>query len=225
MGDVVVTATAGHGHGGTTAPGIIAMTHLWLVWAEIAIDHERAARAAREQAVALRPQGSPEFSEALSRELRASMVAVSAAAHALDAFYGAVKRYVQLPATTVEAWERNRTARRSRILETLKLGFAVGRAAQRWHAEFRWLFGLRDGVVHAEERWQSLRPHPVGGKMTPEHVMYAHEASVRAVDLVLDVLDGSFTGPKPNDGQLSEYLAMRRDVPARVRQRRDGPLA
>jgi hypothetical protein len=138
-----------------------AIGHLWLVWAEIAIDHEHAAKRARTEAAKLRPEGSSEFSEALMRELRASMVAVSAASHAIDAFYGAVK--------IDNMWKQNRTARRAVILETLKLGFNVGKVAQRWHGEFRWLFNLRDGVVHPEEKWLTLQPHPVGGNMAPVH--------------------------------------------------------
>ena len=86
MSHKVVRPSAGHAHGGPTAAGVVAMTHLWIAWAEVAIDRERAARLARGEAVALRPDGGPEFSAALTREFHASMVAVSAAAHTVDAF-------------------------------------------------------------------------------------------------------------------------------------------
>ena len=130
--------------------------------------------------------------------------------------------HVTVPTELTDDWERNRTARRTRILQTLKLGFAVGKVAERWDEEFRWLFDLRDGVVHARKGWQALRPHPVGGSMAPDHVMYSVESSGRAVDVALDVLATCFALPKPNDGGLSGYLIMFRDVPPRLRQRRDG---
>lgn len=57
---------------------------LWDQWGEIAVEREGAARAARAKLVAQHRHGQ-EPAPAMLTELLASMVAISAAAHALDA--------------------------------------------------------------------------------------------------------------------------------------------
>jgi hypothetical protein len=101
-----------------TTARILMRTHLWLLWAEIAIDQEALARQARARALALTPTGEG-FGLELSAETRASLVAVTACSFALDALYGVVTEYV--PASRARK-------RPFRILETLKRGFNVGRA-------------------------------------------------------------------------------------------------
>ena len=56
---------------------VVITNHLW-IW------HETTAADARRQAMALTPAGDG-FGEVFSREARSSMIAISAAAHALDA--------------------------------------------------------------------------------------------------------------------------------------------
>jgi hypothetical protein len=58
---------------------------LWDQWGEIAVEREGTARAARAELVAQHGHGQ---APAMLTELLASMVAISAAAHALDALYG-----------------------------------------------------------------------------------------------------------------------------------------
>ena len=70
------------GHG-----AILITSILWYGWMKVAIEHMQTARAARTAAAA---PGIPsnEVSTWMSREFQASLVAVSASAHALDALYG-----------------------------------------------------------------------------------------------------------------------------------------
>lgn len=51
-------------------------------------------------------------------------------------------------------------------------------------------------------------------------LMYSVESVMRAVDLLLGVLDKCFANPKSSDGRLSDYLTLVGDVPPRLRQRR-----
>lgn len=102
--------------------GILSRTHLFLTWTELAIDHEKTARAAREGA---------DF----AAEFRAALQAITTAALGIDAFYGGARTFVPIPPETEASWERNRIARQRRILETLKLGFELGAAGHRWIAE------------------------------------------------------------------------------------------
>jgi hypothetical protein len=199
-------------------------SHLWPRWSRIAVEQEKATRQARREAeddyAAYHKGEGSGPAEALGRELDAAMQAVSAAGHALDCFYGAVKGYGVVPAETERAWSRGRTKRPNQILETLKLGFGVGKVAQRWNDDLAWLFGLRDGAVHYEEALKEPQLHPIGYHMAPEHVTYSVESVKRAVDLLLGVLDKCFANPKSGDGGLSGYLTMVSDVPPRLRQRR-----
>ncbi len=60
---------------------------LWIQWGDIAIEREDRARTARADMIAL-ARYRQEYTPALGEELMASMVSISAAAHALDALYG-----------------------------------------------------------------------------------------------------------------------------------------
>jgi hypothetical protein len=94
--------------------------HMWMTWLQVGAERECAAARARERGVELGPGKG--LGDALSEEMRASMVAVSAAAHAIDALYGEVRPMVPIPAATTAAWASNGTPRHRRIFETLKLG-------------------------------------------------------------------------------------------------------
>jgi hypothetical protein len=79
-------------------------------------------------------------------EMKESMEAISAAAHAIDGFYGAVKPLVNPP--------RSNAKRHRQILETLKLGFAIGQHQNSWLTDLDWLFETRDGIVHHGEEFR-----------------------------------------------------------------------
>ncbi len=153
------------------------------------------------------PQEGQKFAEALGRETRSSMIAVSAAAHAIDAFYGATKRYIPIPKATLDAWLAGRTRRRSQILETLKLGFTLRSKGNSWCIEFSWLFDARDAAVHFEEQAQDFVPHPTGTSTTKEHVTYSLESAKRSVDLLLDVLSTCQQNPKRRHAELAAYVS------------------
>jgi hypothetical protein len=164
-------------------------THLWIWWAQIAIEQETIARDARAHAVEITPSDEG-FGEAFTREAHASMIAISAAAHSLDALYGAVK-----PNVTASTAEK----RPMKILEALCAGFEVRGAAGggAWAREFRWLFDLRDAALHFEEASKPTVPHPAGGNSGVENATYALESTTRAVDFLLEVLQLCVSSPRP----------------------------
>lgn len=173
-------------------------SHLWVWWADIAVDAERSAREARREALELGIQGEG-FGEALMRETRGSLIAVSASAHALDALYGAVATIVPSPPAPTR-W--------STILETFKRAFLVrGRAGGGgWARELEWLFGLRDAAVHHEEEDREPVPHPTGTNVSSATADYSLEAASRAVDLLFDILGTAVAGPRPPFEQwVSDY--------------------
>lgn len=170
---------------------ILMQPHLWVWWAEIAIDQERLAREARAEALSLTSAGGDAFGKALARETRASLIAVSASAHTLDALYGVVGDIVA-PVETGTRW--------STLLETFKAAFYVrGRAGGgAWAEEFEWLFDLRDSAVHHDEESRESVPHPTGTNVSWANVAYSLESAERAVNLMLEVLDTAFRNPRPS---------------------------
>ncbi len=185
-------------------------THLWLLWSEIAIAQHHVAQNYRATALTARRDKLDQgrlFSKALGQETRAAMVAVAAAAHAIDGFYGSSKRFITLPPNMTATWAANGTKRSSRILETFKCGFALGSKGNTWPSEVRWLFDIRDAAVHFEEQTQDFVPHPTGPETTCEHVTYSLESANRAVTLLLDVLSTCQANPRPQHASLVTYVA------------------
>jgi hypothetical protein len=66
---------------------VLITVHLWSTWLEVAVEQAEEARRARDEMTRLRSEGK-EFAVQLGSEFRASVVAVAASAHALDALYG-----------------------------------------------------------------------------------------------------------------------------------------
>jgi hypothetical protein len=171
------------------APTVLVRNHLWIWWAEIAIEQEDLARHTRARAVEITPSGDG-FADLLWRETRAAMIAIAACSHSLDALFGAVRELVP---------EIRTPRRRSTILETLKAGFEIrgSAAGGRWAGEFNWLFDLRDAALHFEESQAPTVPHPTGTNTGPENVLYSLEPAERAVSLLIEVLDTCTANPRP----------------------------
>lgn len=150
---------------------------------KVAIAHMHAASRARTAATA--PDiPSNEVSTWMSREFQASLVAVSASAHALDGLYGSTV----IPQAVRDTWKGKGTKRHGKIREALKQVFDTGQVNTKWVADFDWLFDLRDAALHAEERPRPPVPHPLGTNTAQENVDYSIESAKRAVDLGVSVL-------------------------------------
>jgi hypothetical protein len=173
-------------------PSILITTNLWLTWIRIAIGHAREARHARTEAAKDRP--SNETSDWMRIEFEASVVAVAAAAHALDALYGST---VVPQAARAQRVDKG-TRRHGKIREALKQVFDTGAVNSRWVIEFEWLFDLRDAAAHAEESPRPPVSHPLGTSTAAEHVVYSTENATKAVELVLSVLRWCVDHPRPN---------------------------
>ena len=76
------------------------------------------------------------------------MVAISAAAHVIDSFYGATKELVPIPTTITDVWEENETSRASCVFKTMKSGFKFGSKTNAWPPKFKWLYKVRDAALH-----------------------------------------------------------------------------
>jgi hypothetical protein len=190
---------------------ILMQPHLWLWWAEIAIDQERLAREARKEALGLTSSGEG-FGLVLHRETHASLIAISASAHALDALYGVVAD-ITTPVRASTRW--------ASLLETFKATFDVlgpaGGGA--WAREFEWLFDLRDAAVHHDEENRDSVPHPTGTNTSWASVAYSLEAAERAVALLFEVLETGLGSPRP---PLAAWASDHQHVLDGLRERRAG---
>jgi hypothetical protein len=112
------------------SPSILMRHHAWITWAEIAIDHEDEARRTR----VLKP----------AEEYRPGLVAITATAFALDAFYGVARELIPDPGV--------KGARGVVVAERLKRGVAGGPKAHTWPQRIEALFKTRQRLCTSERR-------------------------------------------------------------------------
>jgi hypothetical protein len=190
----------------------------WMKWFEIAAEHSRMAleaRARAEQAEA----GSQEMGEAFGEELKASLVAVTAAAFAIDAWYIAVKPMIPPQQVAEDA------GRAARVIETLKAGFSLGPAAARWGSQIKALYRLRDGVVHHTSTFSETQPHPTGlSNVAKENAVYTAERAAWTVDLAVDVMTRCLTAPRSQYSDLVDWCEDRAHVVEFFRDKRKEEL-
>jgi hypothetical protein len=139
-------------------PSILLTAHLRITWLRVAIERAQQARRVREEMVRRRGQGA-NAADLLNDEFEASIVAVAASAHALDALYGSTV----IPQSVRAQWRRSSSSREGHIREALKGVFDTGTVNTPWVTEFGWLFDLRDSAAHAREEAKPPQPHPIAG--------------------------------------------------------------
>lgn len=128
--DSVANASAqlsGEGNVITVPGGIIITASLWFTWLEVAVERAKEARRIRAEMARLQGDDKP-IVDLLNPEFEASVVAIAACAHALDALYGSQV----IPASARDHGEN----RHGRIREALKRTFNTGPVNTRWVGEF-----------------------------------------------------------------------------------------
>jgi hypothetical protein len=182
-------------------------SHFWLQWGEIAAQHLDEAKGEREieeQIDRSIPDPENPYNAALGRETKAAMIAISASAHAIDAWFGAVAVLID-PARYDQPRSRG-PRRRFEVLEMLKRGFTLRAKAHRWRDEIDWLFTIRDDAVHFKEADRDTALHPTGTGTSAENVTYSVESATRAVELLRDVLETCRVTPKKTYPALIRYV-------------------
>lgn len=177
---------------GTRGGARIAM---WEQWLDLAERHAAHADECHDPDVTRTASETPEPKVvAGSSEFQHTMLAVVAAANALDGLYGSIRRFVSPP--------RSSAKRHRQILEALKLGFDVGGSVQGWHNELDWLFDLRNWVVHHDDVYGPLQiVHETPGDivlMPVDLLRLQAPSAMRAATLARDVVDTCVKRPKPS---------------------------
>lgn len=169
-------------------------TPIWLHWLRIAKEQTVRARRAANSAPSPPSLGdvTTETVGSVTDEMYPAMVAIAAAAFALDGLYDQVRGLAPpRPA-------KGRPKRQRLILETLKHAFAVGSYAQGWLVEFDWLDELRDPAVHPKHKAGPAVAHPSGwGNFAVEYTEYSADNAERALALLQEVLRVCVEKPKP----------------------------
>jgi hypothetical protein len=161
-------------------PDVLTRASIASAWAQVSIRHEGDAWAARTLA------SGDMLAEAISAEMRASLVTITAAAFSLDAWsstVGALGRGV--------ADERNDHLR---IIRTLALSCGLdSRTVTRWTGMLpNKIFRLRHWAVHPPTRQTEPLAHPSQQTRTTfEAATFTVEAASGAVDAMLEVLEVS----------------------------------
>lgn len=160
-------------------------TFLWYIWAEIAVDNEYLALDARRSIVS-----DGRDAAATETEMKASLLAITAVGHSLDALQLALVELGCVPEETLSAWSKRGPKQRAKVLATLRYTFGDYALAPSLPTELEWLYEVRNDAVHNQAPIGPIVVHPaLGTRTTPARVRYGVENATRAVDLLIRVLE------------------------------------
>jgi hypothetical protein len=184
---------------GKRSPGTSIAMHqiMWARWVEVAVEHELTARKAFAAIVA------QHGSDALMREFRASLVAVTSSAHTIEAVFGDIKYLIP---------EQARQASRQLFLwHALREAFGITDAARNQVlTELGWLFELRGQAAHPYTESEPPQRHPAGITTGAECSRFNAVTSRRAVDAAMKILDFAAAPPAPSGRWVERWVAERR---------------
>jgi hypothetical protein len=164
--------------------------HMWITWARLAIEHERASALERRAMMSEHGKGG-NFAEILGRETAEATLAICSAAFAMDALVSAWTQLLMDPEVIIKwtAKDTSAPALKKRAREVLKR--AIGhKAAMLLANNWEVVFLQRNEVVHFGEEPGSPVPHPAGiGNTAKVNAVYSMENAIEAVDLLMTTLD------------------------------------
>lgn len=172
----------------TATATVTRMTHLWIRWAEVAVDSERLSLTAKRQR---EPQNPP---VALGSEFSHGMVAVCASMFAMDAITWALAKKV-IP-ETAEKWRGQSRPPSSLNMMQQVLGHTIdGTTANAIISRWKKPLESRHEAVHF---WGDSRPSVCydGLNVSVEDANYSSDAATQAVDLLLETLEEITSRPK-----------------------------
>jgi hypothetical protein len=183
---------------GKRAPGLSVQMQqiMWARWIEVAVGHELEARQAFKELT------SRAHSDPLLKEFRASLVAVTAAAHTIEALFGDMKYLIPV--------QPRRNKRHKQLRHSFRVAFGIpGAEDQRLASELAWLFTRRDSASHPYTESAPTEQHPAGLNTGVENSHFNAITSGRAVDLAMDLLAVSAVPPKPHNRWIERWAENR----------------
>lgn len=169
---------------------------MWARWVEVAVEHELEARQAFKELM------SRAHSDPLLVEFRASLVALTAAAHTIEALYGDIKYLIPI--------QPRQDKRHQQLRHSFRVAFGIPDALdQRFASELAWLFTRRDSAAHPYTESAPTEQHPAGINTGVENSYFNAITSGRAVDLAMDLLAVSQSPPKPHTRWIERWAEER----------------
>jgi hypothetical protein len=180
-------------------PGMSVRLHqiMWARWAEVAVEHELVAREAFAGIVANPESGS------ILHDFRASLVAITGAAYAIEAMYGDIKYLIPE--------QPRKDSRALTLWHAFNQAFGIpASASHRLLADLKWHFGLRHDAVHPYTEAEPPQQHPAGVHTGAETSRFNAVTSRRAVDIMFEVFGHAAAPPSPSSRWISRWVEERR---------------
>jgi hypothetical protein len=188
---------------------------VWPFWLDVAIDHAFLAMKARsslkeaiEQACGGQIDATVQ-ADLMASECKAGMVAIAAAAFALDNFYAVASRYTPKIEELQREWSSAGTARYQRISETLRRTFKVGNAgAKALRKSLYEIFRLRDWAVHPAADFREPVKHDyLDVAVEWRFVVYRETNAVNAAGAATSIISQCIGAPRPSNLPLTKWCA------------------
>jgi hypothetical protein len=163
-----------------------------------------------------------ELDNIVFRELRETMRAITAAAFALDGFYGTVKARCP-PHPHQEIWTQKGTSRKKRITETLRHHLRINQAVEvkQLKSCVSQVFSFRDRAVHLVSKFREVVYRPDRNVAMDWHfAVFRSENSITAVRLAAATLDRLVAALDRGGDELasSKKIARERMNDAKIKQ-------
>jgi hypothetical protein len=176
--------------------GVAVRQTMWLHWLEIAIENEMVARRCFKELLV------HQASDPLSCEFQASLVAVVASAHTIEAVFGEIK-YLIPP-------QPRRDKRHSQLHHAFRISFGITDPEDAKLAdELAWLFSIRDSAAHPYSELIPTEQHPAGINTGVEHSLFNAVTSGRAVDTAMTVIQVAAAPRNPCNHWIARWVAER----------------
>jgi hypothetical protein len=174
------------------------MIHLWIRWAEIAVDTEQLSLVAKSA------RTPTNLVPHLGTEVAQGMVSVCASVFALEAMTRALKPLV-ISDEMSKAWIRNETSSAKVTEEILDHSIRGSRGRELGQAWREWI-QRRHQAVHFDGTFRPSVPYD-GLNLAVEDANYTAEAATGAVDLLIETLAVITTQPTPKASEWANGFA------------------
>jgi hypothetical protein len=200
-------------------PTIVVTAHMWITWAELAIEHEREAKAARQAMLELHAKGG-NFAPEMGRETAEGLLAVCSAAFAMDALVNVWMQLV-IDQATLAKWmaPNGKKGKTGQVEQVLRKLCRDSKTAIDLKDRWKVVFAQRGGAVHFFEKPGPTVPHPSGITNAAEvHVTYGQENATAAVDLMMETLSAVVSASNPD---LASWVAGMNQTVVALRAKRN----
>lgn len=194
----------------STSPTISTSTHMAPYWLDAAASHARdAERLSHITNQAFRGLSPDAKSDALNKELLASMQAMTCAAIGVDALYAAILKIQPTPELTQKAWRKNKTKRSRQIFETIRRAFKMGPKSQAKLKLFLdQLTDARDNAVHPSSKSKVAQNHarlPVA--VDPAFNMFRTRNAIVAAGMAIDLVESTAQAETAKSKEIAQSMS------------------